>query len=130
MFPMATTYRSIFAMMCYFTSGVTLCSFGQSAIFSPKAGLTLSHSTLTDSKTSPHSTDRILKPGIMAGVGVELGGRKAISFQSGIFFIQKGSNSNHVIENDGTKVTEEMDIRLDYIEVPLLAKVLIKKFNN
>jgi hypothetical protein len=117
---------SIFLVL--FFSIIPIWCDGQTLI--PQAGVSFSKNSLKSSSTDPYHTDVDLKVGMSAGVGVVFPDSKKISFQSGIFYTQKGYSSQHTAHENGFEYNIHFDARLDYLEVPVQARIRLKDFHG
>lgn len=112
-----TTFFLIFAVT-FFTSSLT----GYTQTLIPQVGVTFSKSSLESKDTSPHATDVSFRTGLVAGMGIELPMTQKLAFQSGLFYIQKGSKSNHIAYDGSLASIHQLEFLHEYISLPLQLK--------
>lgn len=96
----------------------------------PKVGLTYSKAFRYTEEPDFLSRDMIFKPGLLAGIAVDLPIINNLHLQTEIIYIQKG----HKLEErntSGSRYFKRQDYRLEFFELPLLVKwtVLDRKIN-
>lgn len=90
-------------------------SFAQ--IVGVKAGLNLSNMLVKDDDDT-YSDDLKMKPGLHLGVTAEIPLDEMISFETGLFFTQKG----YKYEQSFMGETVDIQLNLNYLEIPLQGK--------
>jgi hypothetical protein len=90
-------------------------SFAQ--IVGVKAGLNLSNMLVKDDDDT-YSDDLKMKPGLHLGVTAEIPLDEMISFETGLFFTQKG----YKYEQSFMGETVDIKLNLNYLEIPLQGK--------
>lgn len=112
------TILLIFTATCF-----TLSLKSEAQTLIPQIGVTFSKSSLTSKDTSPHETDAVFRTGIVAGMGIEFPITRKLAIQSGLFYIQKGSKSNHISYVGSRAFIHRLNFLHEYIELPVHSKV-------
>lgn len=94
----------------------------------PKIGMSLYRASVHDKY--PEYDKVLSNPGFTAGVGYEISLKGNLSLQPEINFIQKGFIYKHEHYDQGEDAYElnKFTLTVNYIEVPILVKVHLKKF--
>ncbi len=86
-----------------------------------KGGLTATK--VTDNAFDPENAQPRLNSGFFVGLSIEPSSGKSVVFYPELYFAQKGYKVDETSASVTVFVQEEMDIRINYIEIPLHAKI-------
>ena len=86
----------------------------------PKVGLTYSKALRYTEKADFLSREMLFKPGLLAGIGLDFPILNKLHLQAEIVYIQKGHKL--VERNTSSAYLKTQDYRLEFFELPLLAK--------
>lgn len=92
----------------------------------PQVGVAFSENGLTSSDTDPHETKVSFRTGVTAGCGFRMPVKKFI-IQTGLYFTQKGSRSEHEAKSKGSAAYHQLRHEFDFVEAPLSVLVPLDK---
>ena len=112
--------KLVFSAICCL---ITLMAVAQSKVGVQASGI-MSSASFTDDNIS--GTNRDARAGFGAGVFAEYPLSGKFTIKPGLNFMQKGVNFKSRYVEDNTKVTQRINTRLNYLEVPVLAIYNVK----
>ncbi|HAC25356.1 MAG TPA: hypothetical protein DCE81_10605 [Cytophagales bacterium] len=109
-----------FAIGIFFVASTLNDCLAQQVLF--KGGI--SASKVTDNAVDPENSQPRLKPGFLIGLSVEPKSSARVVFYPELYFVQKGYKTSETSGNGvNVSLREEMNLRVNYLELPLHAKI-------